>query len=160
MQNRQGHWRTLGAVAASLLLLAAAPAPIAAPAAAGLPLVHVLATVTQLRSAKGRVLACLTRDPAKFPDCDKDPAAYRLIVPAAHTVELDFGPLPQGHYALALIHDENGNGKLDKLLMVPREGFGFSRDAPVRMGPPAFDKAVFNTSDQVTRITLRMRYLL
>jgi len=121
---------------------------------------HVTARITDLRSTKGQILACLTRNPDTFPDCDKDPEAHRLIVPTSKDVELDFGPVAQGRYAVALIHDENANGKLDKALIIPREGFGFSRDAPVRMGPPAFDKAAFATGAENTRLTIRMRYLL
>ncbi|GAM04506.1 DUF2141 domain-containing protein [Novosphingobium sp. MBES04] len=82
---------------------------------------HVTARITDLRSTKGQILACLTRNPDTFPDCDKDPEAHRLIVPASKDVELDFGPVAQGRYAVALIHDENANGKLDKALIIPRE---------------------------------------
>ncbi len=139
----------------ALLLLGAIPVRAAAPIPP-----DVRATVTGLRSAKGQVLACLTRDPRTFPECDKDPDAQRLIVPAAKVLELDFGAVAPGRYALSLIHDENGNGKLDKALIIPREGFGFSRDAPVRMGPPRFEAAAFTVGPGTTQITVRMRYLL
>ncbi len=42
----------------------------------------------------------------------------------------DFEDIPPGRYALAVIHDENMNGKLDaNWLGVPKEGYGFSNDA-------------------------------
>jgi len=72
---------------------------------------------------------------------------------------LDFGPVPEGRYAIALIHDENGNGRLDKRLMIPREGFGFSLDAPVMMGPPRFSSAAFAVGEAREHLTIRMRYL-
>jgi len=87
----------------------------------------VSVTVTGLRSARGQVLACLTAQSKTFPDCDRDPAARAVKAPAGATVELDFGQVPAGHYAISLFHDENGNGRLDKRLMMPREGYGFSR---------------------------------
>ncbi|MFK4873387.1 DUF2141 domain-containing protein [Novosphingobium sp. ZW T3_23] len=120
----------------------------------------VSASVTGLRSHKGQVLACLTTNPQVFPNCDKDPSARKLTVPATGEVKLDFGPVPEGRYAISLVHDENGNGKLDTALMIPREGFGFSRDAPVRMGPPRFDKAAFDVGSENTRMAIKMRYLL
>jgi Uncharacterized protein conserved in bacteria len=120
----------------------------------------VSVTVTGLRSAKGQVLACLTTRADSFPDCDKDPLAHRLVVPAGEQVHLDFGLVADGRYAVSLIHDENANGKLDTRLMIPREGFGFSRDAPVRMGPPSFDKAAFAVDGEEVRLSVRMRYLL
>ncbi|WP_395329776.1 DUF2141 domain-containing protein [Novosphingobium sp. BL-8H] len=118
------------------------------------------ATVTGLRSQKGNVLACLTANPRAFPDCKDDPQARKLTVPAAGLSRLDFGAMPEGRYAISLIHDENGNGRLDTALAIPREGFGFSRDAPVRFGPPSFDKAAFVVGADPVRLEIRMRYLL
>ena len=48
-----------------------------------------------------------------------------------------------GDYSLLVIHDENRNGKLDKMLGMPREGFGFSRNPAIRMGPPRYGDVRF-----------------
>jgi uncharacterized protein (DUF2141 family) len=120
----------------------------------------VTVAVTGLRSDKGQVLACLTSRADAFPDCDRDPQARKLTVRAGEPLQLDFGHVPAGHYAVSLIHDENGNGKLDTRLFIPREGFGFSRDAPVVMGPPKFDRAAFAVEGSDVRLAIRMRYLL
>lgn len=117
-------------------------------------------TVSDLRSAKGQVLACLTTRADAFPDCEKDPLARKLTVPAASEVHLDFGAVPAGRYAISLIHDENANGKLDTRLMIPREGYGFSLDAPVRMGPPKFERAAFAVEGETIHLAIHMRYLL
>jgi len=45
-------------------------------------------------------------------------------------------------------------------MMIPREGYAFSRDAPVRLGPPSFDQAAFAVGAGTTRQTVKMRYLL
>ncbi|MEZ5734515.1 MAG: DUF2141 domain-containing protein [Novosphingobium sp.] len=134
---------------------------LAAPALLGaaLPQGEVSATVTGLRSTKGQVLACLTARPKAFPNCESDPDAKALTVPASESVELDFGTVPGGSYAIALIHDENANGKLDKRLMFPREGFGFSRNAPVGFGPPSFASAAFAVGTEGEHQSIRMRYL-
>ena len=90
----------------------------------------------------------------------KTPAARRLIVPAiTGAVVLDFGQLASGRYAVSLIHDENSNGRLDTVLLIPREGYGFSRDARVRLGPPRFDSAAFEVDGQPAHLTVKMRYL-
>ena len=120
----------------------------------------VTVAVTNLRSTKGQVLACLTTQPKAFPDCAKDPQARKLTVPTRELMELHFGVVPHGRYAISLIHDENANGKLDTRLIIPREGYGFSRDAAVRMGPPKFDSAAFEVGAEPVRMTIRMRYLL
>ncbi len=119
----------------------------------------VSALVTGLRSEKGQILGCMTRRPDAFPGCTNDPEAKRLIVPATMP-RLSFGHVAEGRYAIALIHDENGNGKLDKRLMIPREGFGFSQDAPVMMGPPRFDRAAFPVGETGEHLKIKMRYLL
>ncbi|KQM21775.1 DUF2141 domain-containing protein [Novosphingobium sp. Leaf2] len=135
---------------------AGAPADAAPSAATG-----VTVTVTGLRNANGQVLACLTTRADSFPDCDKDPQARKLKVPAHHgTVELDFGRVPAGRYAVSLIHDENGNGKLDTRLFIPREGFAFSNNAPVVMGPPKFEHAAFDVQGEAVHLEIRMKYLL
>ena len=120
---------------------------------------HVSATVTGLRSTKGQVLACLTRHTDAFPACERDALAHTLIVPARSQVELDFGMVPAGTYAIALVHDENGNSKLDKRLIMPAEGFGFSRNAPVRFGPPGFASAAFAVDGLEQHQVIRMRYM-
>jgi uncharacterized protein (DUF2141 family) len=129
----------------------------AAPALAG----DVVITVTDLRSTKGVVRACMTTRGDVFPKCIKDPSAYRTVVPASGKVEIRFTGVKPGDYAIALLHDENDNGKADRAMgMMPKEGYGFSRDAPVKMAPPKFKDAVFTQGEGTSRVTIKMRYFL
>lgn len=149
MRHRPGPLAALSLPVAALLLGGVAPAG-----------QDVSVVVSGLRSDRGMVLACLTSNPALFPDCKKDPEARKLEVRAAHgPVMLDFGKVPPGTYAFALVHDENANGRFDTTLMIPREGFGFSRDAKVRFGPPRFAAAAFAVGSEPVRQTVRVRYL-
>ena len=115
--------------------------------------------VSGLRNTKGMVHACLTQDRAYFPNCDADARALRISVAAGEASELRLADVPAGRYALSLIHDENGNGKLDTFAMVPREGFGFSGNPPIRFGPPRFDEVRFQLSGDGRQV-VRLRYLL
>lgn len=120
---------------------------------------EVSITVTDVRSTKGVVRACLTADAKTFPKCNNDPNAKRVVVPAASTVTIRFRGVAPGNYAVALLHDENNNGKADRTLgMIPKEGYGFSRDAKVAMGPPKFKDAVFALGNSAQRMTIKMRY--
>ena len=119
----------------------------------------VVVSVSGMRSARGQVLACLTTRAKGFPDCRRDPAARKLAVSASGAVTVSFAALPPGRYAVALLHDENGNGKADMALMIPREGFGFSRNAAVRMGPPRFATAAFDVGGDTVIMPVRMRYI-
>lgn len=143
--------------AAALALAAAGTALAAAPAQAG----DVVITVTDIRSTKGVVRACMTTRADIFPKCIKDPGAYRVVVPAAQKLEIRFTGVKPGNYAIALLHDENDNGKADRAMgMMPKEGYGFSRDAPVNMAPPKFKEAVTAIGDSMNRLTIKMRYFL
>ncbi len=130
-------------------------AGLAVPAAAG----TVTITVTELRSSEGVVRACMTTVEDIFPRCVRDPNSHRAVVRAGNTVTIRFHNVEPGEYAIALLHDENENGKADRVLgMAPKEGYGFSRNAPVRMAPPAWDDAVFSIGSASQNLTVRMRY--
>jgi uncharacterized protein (DUF2141 family) len=120
----------------------------------------VAVTVNGLRSSKGMLRACLTRDRHHYPDCEDDPAAFTASVSASGSHELDFARLPAGDYALLILHDENGNGRIDKMLGIPREGVGFSRNPKLFMGPPSFDAVRFTVAGEESRQTVHMRYFL
>ncbi|WP_370178077.1 DUF2141 domain-containing protein [Alteriqipengyuania sp.] len=120
----------------------------------------VIVTAIDLRSSDGTVLACLTPSDGAFPDCGEDDRSQRRIVRANTRVTIVFNDVEPGEYAVSLLHDENGNGKVDKALFIPTEGFGFSRDAKLRLGPPRFSAAAFKVSSEAPVYqTIRMRYL-
>ena len=49
--------------------------------------------------------------------------------------------LKPGYYAIAQYHDENSDHNFNRTLFMPKEGFGFSNDAPTSIGLPSFDAA-------------------
>ena len=112
-----------------------------------------------LRSDKGTLRVCVTRRPASFPSCRDDPQAIKRNVPAT-AGSTRFAALPIGDYAVAVIHDANGNARLDTMLGIPREGFGFSRNPAIRFGPPAFSSAQFPVATGAEIQQIRIRYLL
>ncbi len=113
----------------------------------------------RVRNAKGVIHACLTADARRFPDCKGDPRALTRTVPATAR-QLAFSGVAPGDYALTLFHDENANGKLDMVLGIPREGFGFSRNPVVRFGPPRYEKVVIRLGSGITRMRVRLQYIL
>ena len=123
---------------------------------------EVSVTVMNLRNAQGVVRACMTPVSTQFPKCRGAHGVHSATVKAHEgKLYLSFKDVRPGRYAIALLHDENANGKADRALgMMPREGFGFSRDAPVRMGPPSFEDAVFEMDGHDRALTIRMRYML
>ena len=128
-------------------------------AAASPPAVSVDVDLTALRSTRGTIHACMTRNPTHFPNCKGDPDALKQTVPATVRL-LQFRDLPAGRYALSVFHDENANEKLDTVVGIPKEGFGFSRNPVIRFGPPRFEKVSIELGPGFTRTSVRMQYLL
>lgn len=114
-----------------------------------------------VRSARGLLRVCLTRDPGHFPHCEKDPASHKQSIPAQEPLaRLIFGGVAAGDYALVVLHDENGNGKVDTMLGIPREGVGFSNNPAIRTGPPKFAAARFHVGEAAVAETIRLKYFL
>lgn len=130
---------------------------LALPGAAPVSTVEI--TVDHLRSDKGLLQLCLTANERSFPDCEKDKSAQRLTVRAADGIAR-FENLPAGKYAVAIVHDENGNNKLDTFAGIPKEGIGFSRNPSFSFGPPRFSQVVFVTQGTGTSQRVKIKYYL
>ena len=116
--------------------------------------------ITGLRNAKGMVWLCMSANPKLFPEgCDKDPNRRSVSIKASDPGTLGIRDVAPGRYAIVLLHDENGNRKMDKTLFLPKEGFGFSRDAPVKMSAPKFEAAAFEVTGAPLRMKMKVRYL-
>ncbi|MET0240939.1 MAG: DUF2141 domain-containing protein [Sphingobium sp.] len=115
---------------------------------------------TGLRSAKGMIRACLTQEQRFFLTCDKDPNAIRANVAAGPDARVRFHGVVSGDYALAVMHDENGNGRLDVMMGIPREGVGFSRNPAFHFGPPKFSAARFTIGAGDAAQEVRIKYFL
>lgn len=73
-----------------------------------------------------------------------------------NTVRVTVHDLPNGHYAIKLFHDANGNGEMDtNMLGIPKEGYGFSNNGG-KFGPASFEDAKVQVEDD-TQIQIRMR---
>jgi uncharacterized protein (DUF2141 family) len=115
--------------------------------------------VEGLRNTRGLIHVCITQDRRHFPDCTGDPRAITRTVPA-NIRQLRFSEIAPGRYAITLFHDENANQRLDRLLGIPREGFGFSRNPVIRFGAPRFDSVDIELGPGFTRTPVRVQYLL
>jgi uncharacterized protein (DUF2141 family) len=158
MKRGGGLMPGLAVLLAAPLITGAVPLPQGAPPAAGPTSIFV--EIDGLRTNHGQIMACMTANPKTFPDCQKDPNARHLTVPAVNGETVQFRDVPPGRYAIALFHDENSNGRMDKMMMLPREGFGFSRDAPLEFGPPRFGAASFQVGAAQVHTSIKVRYIL
>ena len=111
----------------------------------------------EVRSAKGEVRFAL------FDRADQFPRGENLAskdVPAVHpSVTVRFRDLKPGDYAVAVHHDENGDGKMNtNFIGYPYEGFGFSNNARVIFLPPTFETAAFEIESEDKTVRLKVVY--
>lgn len=88
----------------------------------------------------------------------KQPLRNASVAASAGATSLVIKDLAPGDYGIAVYHDVNGNGKMDRNLMgIPVEPFAFGRNAQGVMGPPGFDavKLALPAAGLATSITLR-----
>lgn len=116
-------------------------------------------SVTGLRSTKGHVVYSVFSGPDGFPDKgEKAIATGQCAISPEKTALFTVPKLAPGVYAVTLFHDENSNGKLDaKAFGIPKEGFGFSRDPKIRVGPPRFKDASFAITGAGAERTLTIK---
>lgn len=149
-----------GTVSAALILALVALTMTPAAAVTPAPFSIITVDVTGLRNVKGNVLICLTANAKAFPDCSKDGNATRVKIAAAKTVSIPLAVNHAGPFAISVIHDENANGKMDMTLFLPKEGFGFSRNPKIGMGPPKFANAAFAVAAGETKVSVAIKYIL
>ena len=112
-------------------------------------------TVTDIRDAKGSLMALVVNSDAAWNNQAK-PVAAQKVAAAQGEMTLHFKDLPAGTYAVQVMHDENDNQQLDmNFLGIPSEGYGFSNN-PTVMRRAKFDEARFDFTDNAT-ITIRLR---
>ncbi len=146
--------------AALILGLGIGAAALTSAAAAAASPATLEVNISGLRNMKGNVLICVTANPRFFPDCSKDTKSFRITRPARDSAQVSFRGIAQGTYAIAVIHDENGNDKMDMAVFIPKEGFGFSRNPAIVTGPPKFKAAAFAIDAVVVSQQIKMKYML
>jgi uncharacterized protein (DUF2141 family) len=110
--------------------------------------------VSGLASTEGRVLVGVYDSAETWM---KKPLRAVAGVPGADgKLVLRIENLPDGDYAFNVLHDSNGNNKMDFNAMgMPTEAYAFSNKASGTFGPPKFDAARFSVKgDTQQRIDL------
>ena len=112
--------------------------------------------ISIINETKGRISIGLYNNPADFPEQKKEYKGVFVNV-TGDRATYTFSGIPSGDYAIAIYHDRNGNGKLDKNFFgIPKEEYAFSNNAKGLVGAPDFDKAKFTLeSKYLARIELK-----
>lgn len=101
----------------------------------------VILTVKGIASAKGGKISAGIFRKENFPKVGKQLIGAEEAV-SGSTMQLIFSNVPVGDYGVVVFQDIDGNKNLKtNFLGFPTEPIGFSNDAKIKLGPPAFDDA-------------------
>src|SRR5262245_5891195 len=112
--------------------------------------------VTGLRSEKGQVKIAVFNSSEKWQG--EQPIYSSTINVDSQTVTWRINDVPYGDYGVAVFHDENSNGKMDKnALGIPQEPYGFSNNVRVTFGPPKWEEAKFTVKGSTVEVSIGVK---
>ena len=99
--------------------------------------------VIGLRSSNGLVRIAISNSKENYETKGAEPFRRTIVDIQKGKAKTVFKDLPLGEYAVKLIHDENGNGKMDtNFLGIPNEDYAFSNNARGTFGPRTMKKPI------------------
>jgi len=115
--------------------------------------------VVGLKNTKGQLGILLFEQDEGFPS-ENEKALKQVMMPISQDrVTYTFEELPFGNYAVAVMHDENHNAKLDtNFLGVPKEGTGVSNNVVGKLSAPKFKDASFSFEDFELTTSIKINY--
>ncbi len=100
--------------------------------------------VQGVKSSLGNINIAIYNRSQGFLEFEKVFKVDRIAAQEA-TTNFKIMDLPNGEYAVAIFHDENGNDKLDtNWLGIPKESVAFSNAKIKAFGPPSYKECAFN----------------
>jgi uncharacterized protein (DUF2141 family) len=112
--------------------------------------------IAGIGSASGNLIVGVF-DEIAFPIRGK-PVAARTVPAVQGETSVTFDDVPPGVYGVKVLHDLNANGKMDfRFGLYPGEPYGFSNDAPVKMGPPAWNDVKFTLKPGANALIIHLR---
>lgn len=120
----------------------------------------IIVSIEGIRGTEGNIKASV------FSEKDGFPADYKKAVRIIETeitpdtsIVIRFEDLPYGDYAVALLHDEDGDGRMKTgLFGIPREGYAVSNNVRGKLGPPKYGDAVITLDSELLSISIRIIY--
>jgi len=105
----------------------------------------------------GNLVICLFRGEKGFPE---DGSKALRIVKTGLRSEIVITEIPKGEYAVSLLHDIDGNGKMTySFIGIPKDGFSSSPDGGPSLKKPAYERARFFHDGKESRLQMKVHYL-
>lgn len=119
----------------------------------------LIVELIDLKSTDGKILASIYDVPVTFPKTHGMMEQKILTDIPGDKMIIQFDHLPLGKYAIAILHDENGDEKMNfNLFGFPKEGFCFSNNIRPKFRRPTFEEAEIELKDSCKQIQIKMKY--
>lgn len=115
--------------------------------------------ISGIRNGKGMLCIAIYTNSRQF-ETDKP---YRKLAVSKEEVKdgkitVIVKELPAGQYGIALLDDENNNGKMDYRLLLPAEGCGFSNYRHSGLKRPKYEDFDFDISERNNQVCVELRH--
>ena len=120
----------------------------------------LIVNVYKLEGKDGLLRISVYNNEQGFPSEWEKSLVHKSVKIDSSEMTVVFDSLAAGSYSVAVLHDANENSKMDtNWLGMPKEGVGISNDAKGMFGPPDFEDALFEHTNDSTEIIINMAYL-
>lgn len=114
--------------------------------------------VTGLKNTDGQLMISISKGKEGFPHNNYFKQLY-ISDFTSPRFNLTFKDIPNGNYAVSLLHDEDSNGKMNRnLIRIPKEGFAFSRNYKVLLRAPKYEEANFDIDTIKKPVVIKLQY--
>lgn len=120
---------------------------------------RMIVAVNGLRDTVGQAMVFVFNNADDFPTKRDRAVAAKKVPVTSSSMTIFFDDIPAGTYGVAVYHDENMNGKMDRSWYgMPKEGYGASNDARGTFGPPKFGDARFEFTGPQDTVRVIIHY--
>lgn len=120
----------------------------------------ITVTINGIQKKQGQICLSLFDNKQGFPNNGNNAIQTSCIEVTDIQLELKFSNLKAGNYAVAVFHDANNDGTLNRnWLGIPTEGFGFSQNPKILKGIPEFTDSAITVTDSHINIEIQIQYV-
>ena len=100
--------------------------------------------IENINPSKGQLMIAVYNSKQLYMKTEKAFSKQILKLNGKNSEFIQFKDLPMGEYSVAVIHDENNNGKLDtNIFGIPTEAYGFSNNIRPKFRAANWDETKF-----------------
>ncbi len=117
-------------------------------------------TITNIRNSKGYIRYAIFDNEKHFLSTKTGFIDAGSVKAQKGSIKIKTNSIPDGFYAISVFHDENNNEKVDtNIFGIPTEGFGFSNNPTLYLGPPKFKECLIEKKSN-TKLNIEIKYYL